>query len=182
MPTPQTNVEWQEFWDAVWRDARLNSRSEFRSLVSQFPTWKGRQILAILNFCMEDIMARGKSNAEQTQANNRFQQTDFIDIPIVEADWQDIQKMYGSADVLVDAVSDVLEAGYRVGLSFNAQNDAFICSLTCRDSKSPNNGKTFNSFAETWFEALQICMYKHYVKAKKNWVSSDAKSTRPRFG
>jgi len=127
-------------------------------------------------------MARGKSNASPNSPKNAFQPTQFIDIPILEQDWTEIQKVYGSPDVLVDAVSDLLEAGYRVGLSFNSQNDAFICAVTCRDTESPNNGYTFNSFAETWFEALQIGAYKHYVKSGKNWLSQGGKANRPKFG
>lgn len=127
-------------------------------------------------------MARGKKNETVPAANNRFTNTEFVDIPIVEADWPEILRTYGSADILSDAVADLLEAGYRVGLSFNQQNDAFICAITCRDTESPNNGKTFNSFAETWFEALQIGVYKHYVKARKNWTSAESKAARPKFG
>lgn len=127
-------------------------------------------------------MARGKNAKSDNSTGRAFTPTQFIDIPIVESDWPEIQKVYGSADALVDAITDMLEVGYRVGLTFNAQNDAFICAITCRDTESPNNGYTFNSFAETWFEALQIGAYKHYVKSSKNWLSQGGKANRPKFG
>lgn len=127
-------------------------------------------------------MARGKQSESKSPSNNRFQPTQFVDIPIVESDFADAQKVYGSSDILVDAVTDLLDSGYRVGLSHNAQNDAFICSVTCREDNDPNNGYTFNAFSETWFEALQLAIYKHYVKSKKLWPIGGSKGMGPRFG
>lgn len=182
MPTPNSNEEWEEFWDIERARVEAEPAQWFRSWVKFFPTWKGRETLRLLNRSMFLIMARGKGNAQATPNNSSFDRSKFLDINLVEADWPEIIRTYGNPDILVDAVSDLLEAGYRVGLSHNPQNDAFICSVTCRDTESPNNGYTFNSFAETWFEALQAGMYKHYVKTGKNWLSSEAKKTRPKFG
>lgn len=152
------------------------------SFARSFPTWKGHQTIRLLNNCMELIMARGKNANNQPPANNRFGQTEFVDIPVVEQDWTDVQKVYGSSDILVDAVTDLLNSGYRVGLSFNGNNDAFICSVTCRQDGDVNNGLTFNAFAETWFEALQLAVYKHYVKSRKIWRKPGEKPNRPKFG
>lgn len=182
MPSPQSAEQWQEFWEHMYREALEDPRDALKWFIYMFPSWRGHQSIRYVNYCIEGIMARGK-NASKTDSTARsFQPTQFVDIPVVESDWPEIIKVYGTSDALVDAVSDILEAGYRVGLTFNTQNDAFICAVTCRDPESPNNGKTFNSFAETWFEALQIGMYKHYVKSKKNWSGAENKSSRPKFG
>lgn len=127
-------------------------------------------------------MARGKAQNVPKTSTRQFQPTDFVEIPVAAEAWGDIQKVYGNPDVLVDAVSDLLEAGYRVGLSHNGANDAFICSVTCRDTDDPNNGKTFNAFAETWYEALQTAMYKHYVVSQKKWLGDAQRAARPKFG
>lgn len=182
MPTPRNNDEWDDFWGSCFGNAQLDPKGELKMVAYNMAAWRGHQTIRLVNNCMELIMARGKKDAQQTPSNNRFGNTEFIDISILEDDWPEIIKTYGSSDVLVDAVSDLLEAGYRVGLSFNQQNDAFICAITCRDTESPNNGLTFNSFAETWFEALQIGMYKHYVKSAKNWRGAAGKASRPKFG
>lgn len=127
-------------------------------------------------------MARGKKDAAATNSNRTFQQTQFVDIPVVEQDWQEVQKVYGSPDAIVDSITDLLDAGYRVGLSFNSNNDAFICSITCRNPDSENNGYTFNAFAETWLEAMQLAAYKHFIKSGQKWLSQGGKASRPKFG
>lgn len=182
LPTPQNREQWDAFWIAVFDEAQADPHKAFYWWVRLFPTWKGHQTLRLLNFCMDKIMARGKNGNSASQSNGGFQQTKFIDIAVLESDWADVVKMYGSSDVLVDAVTDLLDSGYRVGLSHNDQNDAFICSVTCRNPADENNGYTFNAFAETWFEALQLAVFKHYVKAGRKWVTGGGKTSRPKFG
>ena len=182
MPSPRNKEEWDVFWQTQFTEAVENPHGTLLSFARSFPTWKGHQTLRLVNFSMDKIMARGKNNGTQKTATSSFQPTKFVDIPISDEDWPDILKTYGSAETLTDAVSDLLEKGYRIGLTFNSNNDAFICAITCRDSSSPNDGCTFNSFAETWFEALQIGMYKHYVKTRGDWSLGSQGTTRKRFG
>lgn len=126
-------------------------------------------------------MARGKGNTK-TATPSTNQWTQFVDIPLTEDDFDEIGKAFPDFEQVDASVSDLLEAGYRVSLSYNAGNDAFIASVTCKNESDDNNGKTFNAFAGSWVEALQCALYKHFIKARKNWGAADVKTNRPRFG
>jgi hypothetical protein len=182
MPTPRSNEEWNAFWQSEEEKVLANPRGWLRSAFRDFRSWNSRSLFRTFNLYVEVSMARGKSQSDPKTSTRQFQPTDFVEIAISAEAWGDVQKIYGNPDVLVDAVSDLLESGYRVGLSHNGATDAFIYSVTCRDSSDINNGKTFNAFAETWYEALQTAMYKHYVIAKKQWNSDAQRAAKPKFG
>lgn len=127
-------------------------------------------------------MARGKSNAKPETNRTPGQWTQFVDISLAGYTQGDIQGAFPKSELVVDALTGLLENGYRVSLSYNQQTDAFIASCTCKDETAPNGGKTFNSFAETWYEALQVTLFKHFVVTKTVWANNLDQAERPRFG
>ena len=72
--------------------------------------------------------------------------------------------------------------GHRMSVTYNGQNDTFTVSLTGRGDDCPNDGMTVVSFAGTWYEALQVSMYKHHILAEGDWSKSKVVANRPRFG
>lgn len=96
--------------------------------------------------------------------------------------WKDVEHELGDVDTLVGAVGALCGSGYRVGVSYNPGSDAFIVSVTCRIDDHPNSGKTFTAFAETWYQALQVALYKHYFVAREVWPSPDAPKKAVGFG
>lgn len=182
MPAPNTNDEWADHW-AIERDKFLaNPRAEFRSFARWYGRWKSRDLLVILNIYLGvGEMARGTKKPATTAAV-RNQWTEFVDIPLTEDDFEQIGKAFPDIETTDEAIADLLSQGYRVSLSYNSNNDAFIASVTCKNEDDENHGKTFNAFAGSWVEALQCALYKHYVKARKNWGGGSEKPVRPRFG
>lgn len=182
MPVPLSGDDWREHW-AIERGKFLASpRNEFRSFWRWYGRYKSRDLLSILNLYLEcGEMARG-TKKPATNAAVRNQWTEFVDIPLAEDDFEQIGKTFPDADAVDEAVVELLEKGYRLSLSYNPGNDAFICSVTCKDTESPNNGKTFNAFAGSWTEAIQCALYKHFVKVNRVWGAAADKPSRPRFG
>lgn len=182
MPAPTSNDEWREHWQHERVKFLANPRAEFRSFMRWYSHYKSRDLLAILNLYLENgDMARGQKKPATTPARGN-QWTEFVDIPLSEDDFDQIGKAFPDPDTIDEAVVELLEKGYRVSLSYNAGNDAFIASVTCKDTESPNNGKTFNAFAGSWTEALQCALYKHYVKTGRVWGDAANKPARPKFG
>lgn len=154
----------------------------FREAWHDHYTWKGRAILAPLNLWGQSTMARGKANAKPTSGTKAQWNTTFVDISLAGYEWNDVAEAWAGADNVFEGATTLLENGYRLGFSYNPQNDAFICSVTCKDETSPNSGKTFTAFAGTWFEALQTALFKHYQIAAETWGGNNGAGTRKAFG
>lgn len=182
MSSTMSKDDWKSFWASERENAYAAGNEWLRWALRQYGGWKTYSLCECFRAMENGIMARGKAADTAKKPVGYNQWTDFVDIPLAEDEWGAIYKAYSNPDVLADAVTDLLEAGYRVGMSHNRNNDAFIVSVTCKVEGDVNEGLTFNSFAETWFEALQIGMYKHYLKSGKNWKSAGGKAARPKFG
>lgn len=127
-------------------------------------------------------MARGKGVGARKSADAKGGWTQFVDISLVGVEVETLMENYATADQVYDAVAGLIEDGYRLSLVYNAQNDAIICSLTCRDEGSVNAGLTFNSFADTWWDAIRVALVKHFEVAKGTWTPAAGKVTRNRYG
>jgi len=145
-------------------------------------TWRGKALLAPLNLWGHRDMVRGKANAKPAKSTGDKWSTTFVDIPLAGHSWEGIAGTWDTPEELYEIAATILEEGYRLGFSYNAANDSFICSVTCKAEESVNNGKTFTAFAGSWYEALQTALYKHYVVAEQNWGGGVPGSNRPTFG
>jgi len=157
-------------------------RECFRELWTVGWTWKGRAVLVPLNIWGDFMMARGKAKGSQNEKVKATWNTTFVDIPLTGYAWESISEQWGVPEEVFDLATAMLENGYRLGFSFNPQNDAFICSVTCKAEESVNVGCTFTAFAGSWFEALQTALFKHYVVAQEQWGSAAAVVVRSSFG
>lgn len=68
--------------------------------------------------------------------------------------------------------AETLLDGVKVGVSFDAYNDCFICSFTPRRDTHINAGSCLLSRSSTWQEAIALNCYKSQVIFNnKKWVS-----------
>jgi len=161
---------------------RSSPRECFLDLWKAGYTWKGRAVFVPLKIWGEMTTARGKGASKPVPTAKGNWSTTFVDIPLTGHAWEEIDEWGGTPDSIFDHATALMEDGYRLGFSYNNQNGAFICSVTCKDDESVNKGKTFTAFAGSWFEALQAALYKHYVVAGQNWGGGVAKGNTPAFG
>lgn len=128
------------------------------------------------------VVARGKSGKQTAAGTPTSWNTTFIDISLAGLSEDAIWSYFETEEQVYDAATALLESGYRIAFSYNSQNDAFICSVTCKDDESPNAGCTFTAFAGSWHEALIAALVKHLVVAKGVWRGASGKESRPRYG
>lgn len=162
--------------------AMLAPERSLRLLYADFYGWKSVSVLRVLNLIGSAKMARGKGATKNGTGTAKQQWTTFVDVPVSGDDWPLVLKEYGDYESLNEALAGLVGNGYRVSFSYNPANDAIICSVTCKDEESVNNGMTMTSFAGTWPEALMVAAYKHYVVTKQNWAKAASASGGPRFG
>ena len=145
-------------------------------------TWKGRALLVPFNLWGGAAMARGKANGNSKVEKSTQWNTKFVDISLAGRTMEDIEKAFPSYESIFDVATAMLEDGYRFGLSYNRQNDSFICSVTSKDEASANFGCTFTAFAGDWYTALQVALYKHKIVAGEVWGAAGEAKDRAAFG
>jgi len=183
---------WEQamFTDDEWADYRkwhrelleTDRRRWFREVLRMESAYKWPWLMDLLTEYGGSSVARGKGNAQTAPAKNNAQWTMFVDISMAGREWSEVVKAFGGANQIDDGLDALLRDGYRVSFVHNPSNDAVICSVTCKATNTPNEGKTFNAFAGTWVEALQTALFKHYVVSNMVWGEADGKAARPAFG
>jgi len=160
--------------------------------VSADPLWRGlTRLLAVypsqrntddLNTFLEETMKAkskghvvGKGKADQTF-------TEFVNFTLPPEFETDIEEKFPNSDSVYTALEALIETGYKVTFSYRFDSQSVICSLTCRNEESVNHGKTLTSFAGSWYEALRVAVYKHFIALNSSWVEVSKMDTRPRFG
>lgn len=170
--TADFTVQWKEYIGYLRERAELDPRETLSNLIFHHRWRVTRWTLDIADYCMENMMARGKNTQTKAKENGNAYNTRFLDIPLGKHTQSEIVSQFGGSDILADTVQSMCEDGYRIGLSYNAANDAIIASITCRNEASVNAGCTFTAFAGDWVTALQVLCYKHIVIAEGNWVNA----------
>lgn len=180
--TAAFEVQWREYLAHLKERSLDDPRAALANLIFTHRWRVTYWTLDIVNFTMEVMMARGKKpNTAAKDAGNGYS-TVFVEIPLGETKDTDIARFFGGSDALSGHVEDCIRSGYRIGVTYNPQNDAVIASLTCREAADVNAGCTVTAFAEDWVTAIQVVLYKHLVIAQKNWRANEVKQQRPRFG
>lgn len=97
--------------------------------------------------------------------NSPFPQIDFIRWQMTADEkkaWKDAHAIepFGNLNML----DDLLLSEYKASLSYDANNDTHIATITCKatNTKSQNNGFAFSTRAKTALEALDMALFKHY--------------------
>jgi hypothetical protein len=112
---------------------------------------------------MEGVeMARGKTNWKTSSKGGSWKDK-LLHIPMDGYDGDDVRSHYGDAVSLMDGIDAVVQAGYKLSVSYNSANDNFIASLTGRLEGNPNFDLTISGFAVTWDMAVGVVLFKHYI-------------------
>lgn len=94
----------------------------------------------------------------------------FVDCKLSQDDKAEFLQTNYSDEVLLQALRRLCDDGYRVGCSWSGEQQAYVVSLTCRNSDSANNGLCMTSFARFLNTAVALAVFKHEVITKGNWL------------
>jgi hypothetical protein len=172
-------TEWIQL-SAYWDDRFVQDGARALSSFLYFYRYKHTPgYLSVLNRGLHTMATKGKAPASNKTAASNTSFTTFINVS-VPAHMKDAVRGYlADPAVFVTAVSDLLEAGYRIGCSYDDKRDAMIASLTCRKTGDANEGKTLTAFAQTWPEAITVVLFKHFEVCNQVW---EAPAERDLFG
>lgn len=118
-------------------------------------------------------MARKKS-----KGNSNFTPIEFIRFELNAEDkkhlvaW--VSKERENYDTLL---TDVVQTGHKLSMSYNDQNDSFICAVTGKPEDCDNASKCYTSHGKSWEMAQWVALYKFHVIWKRGvWESLDEES------
>ena len=113
-------------------------------------------------------MARGKGTGKQATGQGNMPR--FVDVKLTAEQRDHFTNWSGRDGDLVTFLQSMADDGYRVGVSWSGEQQAYTVSLTCRDDGNPNNGLCMTSFARTLSTALWLALFKHLVVTEERWV------------
>lgn len=113
-------------------------------------------------------MSRGKGKEKGAGGSNVMPR--FVDVKLTQEQREEFSRYRLLNDDHVGALQSLADDGYRVGVSWSGEQQAYIVSLTCRNPDSPNNGLCMTSFAKTLETAVRLAFYKHVEVTQECWV------------
>lgn len=113
-------------------------------------------------------MSRGKGKgADSTRA---VAMPRFVDVKLTAEQREEFQTWESRGGDLVTFLQSLADDGYRVGVSWSGEQQAYTVSLTCRQEGSVNAGLCMTSFARTLSTALWLALYKHLEVTREQWM------------
>lgn len=89
---------------------------------------------------------------------------------------KDAGKYRDSWDMLGNVLPSLVNARYKVSLSYNPKDDAVIASCTCKDPASTNYQRTLTAFGPDLQESLLRLCYIHFVVFDELWPDDGEKT------
>lgn len=103
----------------------------------------------------------------------------FVQVELNEAQKMQVKALRDNAMPQVWAnVVGLIDEGYKLSLSFDTYNDAYVCAVTSKDVDSPNNGLTLTSRGGTLDGAVASFWYKHTSVLDGVWNNVPVKGIR----
>lgn len=93
----------------------------------------------------------------------------FVALELTEAQKIGAKALREDAERLYDNVFGMIDDGYKLTFSYDSYNGAYVCSVTCRDKGSANNGLTLTARGGSTISAMASLWYKHDVVLARQW-------------
>lgn len=121
-----------------------------------------------------------KSNSKDSAD---WQKYEFVNLNLTEAEKEDFKKQYATeSDKFLRGIDELLQAGYKLSVTWDKDNKCAIASLTCREPQDPNFNYVLTARSGDMWEAQSLVMYKHlYVCDDGDW-GGDTQQDRNSWG
>lgn len=122
----------------------------------------------------QDFDTRKNGRKKAPTAPSSFRQYEFVNMRLDKSEKAQYQAyVSSSSDELWDDLRTLIQAGYKLSVSYSSDTDCYIASLTCNANGDPNDGKVLVSRSNDFTEAVLLGVYKTTVLCKDNiWPDS----------
>lgn len=120
--------------------------------------------------CMLELETMARGGGKGPGKSSASTMPKFVDIKLTQEDKADFLRQNYDDKFLVTVLQSLCDDGYRVGCVWDAERQAYVVSLTCRNSESENNGLCMTSFGKNIRTAVGLAVYKHTVLTEERWL------------
>jgi hypothetical protein len=107
-------------------------------------------------------MARSKNTNGTAQAPRRFDDITFVVMRLGEAEKKQFKSWFSAKEnAWFTRLSEIVQDGYKLSLSYWFDGACYIGTLTCKEPKDPNHNRAMSSRSDDPAEALALCVFKH---------------------
>lgn len=140
------------------RKLRGRQKGVFVTELSDWFFW-----LFVLQDELRERIGMAKTNGKQTEWRG------FIDVKMTDAE----KEMFSQWDVhdhdLFVLLSEAVAQGHKLSLTFNKQNDTFVCSFTGNEGTDKHEGYTLSAYGGDWYIAVRALVFKHVILLESDW-------------
>lgn len=119
--------------------------------------------------------------AKKAKKPAKFEWQGYVNIDIPESRHDELERFASDDKHVYAQYTAMLYGNYQIKTYFDTYNDAIKCVATCYDPESVNFGYALSSYADDWYTALAVMMFKHFEYSQTDWSSVSAKKIK-RFG
>lgn len=145
---------------------RGKQKGAFVSEINEYFEW-----LSILERILRERL--GMANKSQTQNTWKG----FIECKMTDLEKQNFAEWDVHDNDLFLLLSEAVSAGHKLSMTFNKQNDQFVCSFTGNDGTGKHEGFTLSGYAGDWYISLRVLLYKHCVLLESDWTLAKDRPT-----
>lgn len=125
---------------------------------------------------MKDRKMARKPAKPRTKSSSNYDLT-FVDVTLTTAQKTEFKTLYSSSlDSMWGELGEVIQSGYKLGVTYYDDGDCYIATLMSRDEADPNYGKMLSARSDVLAEAMLLLVFKHlYVVDKCVWPDKAAR-------
>lgn len=109
--------------------------------------------------------------AKKRQRQQEIEFQGYIEVRLDEEGKKEFKRWKASIGDLDDTLMKLCEGGYRLSMSYDDYNGAYMCSMTTKDAQSENAGWVLVGRGNSPVSAMQQVVFKHLVVTSGMWVN-----------
>lgn len=115
-------------------------------------------------FALNAYQIEWEINPAMAKNSKSYGDWQFVNINLSTADQKHFAEWFNDNETgLLSMLSEVNADGYKVSISYDFDNECYICALSGTKNTNDNNGCTITARSAEWIEAIGLALYKHVV-------------------
>lgn len=105
----------------------------------------------------------------------------YCNVGITEPDVSALEKFVSDEKTVFAEYNQMLVTNYQIKIYFDDYSESMKCVAVCHQHDDPNFGYALTSYAEDWYTAIAVMIFKHLKLCDKDWDNASSKTLR-KFG
>jgi len=130
--------------------------------------WNKHRVEIVLQ-ALFNVLSTWESEIMASTKGSKSSQANWNDIEFVNVKLTEDQKTQFTAwaqkppTPITDLIGQSMVNLYRISCGWDDSNQCFIATITGKKEAKFNASRSMSSRSDDWYEALALCMFKHYV-------------------